>query len=67
MTLQGFVQRLAEVTEREKEVLGEENLCSVQARAVGKQIRMLTHLDVSDEDTELVVKKIKYIKDESRK
>ena len=61
-----FVERLDQVTEREKEVLGEENLCRIRARNAGGRIRMVTHLDLSAEDAKLAAKKIKYIKEESK-
>lgn len=67
MTPQELVARLKTVTEREKEVLGEENLCIVKSNHDGKRVRMLTHLDVSAEDAKLVASKIKYMKEESKK
>ncbi|CAH1795734.1 unnamed protein product [Owenia fusiformis] len=63
ITPQQFVQRLFEVTEEEKRVIG--GAVSVKLLAIASnKARLVTHRDITTDDIHLVMKKILYVLDE---
>ena len=67
LTCHQFCDRMRQVTDREAEVMGEEDLCIVRVSPFLGKVRMVTHNDVSREDIRLVVRKIKYVIEEFEK
>lgn len=55
-----------QVTEEEKSDLGDESVI-VKMNPMGTWVRMVTHADVSFEDTQLTIKKLQYVINELEK
>ena len=55
---------MRQVTDREADFLGEEDLCIVRVNPFLGFVRMVTHTDVSSDDIRLVIRKLKYVIEE---